>query len=97
MLKDNMIQILDDNRDRIKNFFNIDDNEINNIKEFLNVKRDDFKIVVEDMSKSNLSDRGKMALCCVVGYINGIVNSNLLKTEKYDNKNKEKNKKKTAR
>lgn len=77
MLKDSIIQILNDNRDRIKNSFSIDDNEINNINEFLNKGRDSFKIVIDDISTSNLSDRGKMTLCCLIGYINGIYKTQL--------------------
>lgn len=72
MLKDDIIQILNDKRDGIKNSFGIDDNEINSIKEFLNNGRDSFKIVINDMTTSNLSDRGKMTLCCLIGYMNGI-------------------------
>ncbi len=72
MLQDNIIKILDDNRDGFKNSFSIDDNEINNIKEFLSKKHDSFKIIIDDMSPSNLSDRGKMTLCCLIGYVNGI-------------------------
>lgn len=73
MMKDNIIQILNDNRNGIKNSFGIDDNEINNIKEFLNKEHNSFKIIIDDMSTSNLSDRGKMALCCLIGYVNGII------------------------
>lgn len=71
MLKDNIINILNDYRDGIKNSFNVDDNEINNIEEFLNKEHNSFKIVIDDMSKSNLSDRGKMIICCLIGYVNG--------------------------
>lgn len=85
MLKDNIVQILDDNRDRIKNSFSIDDNEINNIKEFLNKEHDSFKTLIGDMSKSNLSDRGKMTLCCLIGYVNGIIKTKLFENRKHDN------------
>lgn len=82
MLKDNIIQILNDNRDSIKNSFSIDDNEINNIQEFLNKEHNSFKIVVDDMSTSNLSDRGKMTLCCLIGYINGTSKTKLFENRK---------------
>lgn len=71
MMKDNIINILNDYRNGIKNSFNVDDNEINNIEEFLNKEHNSFKIVIDDMSKSNLSDRGKMIICCLIGYVNG--------------------------
>lgn len=77
MLKDNIIQMLNDKGDGIKNSFSIDDNEIKNIKDFLNKEHNSFKIVIDDMSTSNLSDRGKMTLCCLIGYINGISKTKL--------------------
>lgn len=82
MLKDNIIKILNDYRDGIKNSFSIDDNEINNIKEFLNREHNSFKIIIEDMSTSNLGDRGKMTLCCLIGYVNGIYNTKLFENRK---------------
>jgi len=82
MLRDNIIDILEDSRDGIKNSFSIDDNEINNIKEFLNKEHNSFKIVIDDMSKSNLSDRGKMTLCCLIGYINGTSKTKLFENRK---------------
>ncbi len=82
MLKDSISKILNGNRDGIKNSFGIDDNEINNIKEFLNIEHNSFKIVIDDMSKSNLSDRGKMTLCCLIGYINGTSNTKLFENRK---------------
>ena len=82
MLKDSIIKILNDNRDGIKNSFSIDDNEINNIKEFLNKEHNSFKIVIDDMSASNLSDRGKMTICCLIGYINGTSRTQLFENRK---------------
>lgn len=93
MLKDSIIQILNDNRDRIKNSFGIDDNDINNINEFLNIGHDSFKIVIDDISTSNLSDRGKMTLCCIIGYTNGIYKTQLFGKYKNIEKNKEREKK----
>lgn len=82
MMRDNIIQVLNDSRDGIKNSFSIDDDEINNIKEFLNKEHDRFKIVIDDMSTSNLSNRGKMTLCCLIGYINGIYKTKLFENRK---------------
>ncbi len=82
MLKDSIINILNDNRDGIKNSFSIDDNDINNIKEFLNKEHNSFKIVIDDMSSSNLNDRGKMTLCCIIGYVNGVSKTQLFKNKK---------------
>lgn len=97
MLIDNIIQILDDNSDRIKDSFGIDDNEMNNIKEFLNKEHENFKTIIDDMSKSSLGDRGKMTLCCLIGYVNGTTRTKLFESRKYENEDKEKSKKKTAR
>lgn len=82
MLQDSIIKILNDNIDSIKNSFSIDDNEINNIKEFLNKEHNSFKIIVDDMSSSNLSDRGKMTLCCLIGYVNGVLRTRLFEDRK---------------
>lgn len=82
MLKDNIIHMLNDNGDGIKNSFSIDDNDIKNIKDFLNKEHNSFKIVIDDMSTSNLNDRGKMALCCIIGYINGISKVKLFENRK---------------
>ncbi len=82
MLKDNIVKILDNHRDGFKNSFGIDDNEINNIKEFLNKEHNSFKTVINDLSTSNLSDRGKMTLCCLIGYINGTLKTQLFENRK---------------
>ena len=81
-MKDSIIDILNDYRDGIKNSFNVDDNEINNIEEFLNKEHNSFKIIIDDMSKSNLSDRGKMILCCLIGYVNGTLRTQLFEDRK---------------
>lgn len=73
MLKDDIIQILDNNKERIKNSFGIDSEEINKIKEFLNKDHKGFRAIIDDMSTSNLNDRGKMTLCCIIGYVNGTI------------------------
>ena len=73
MLKDNIIHILDNNEERIKNSFKIDDDEINKIREFLNTDHKSFRAVIDNMYTSNLGDRGKMVTCCIIGYVNGTV------------------------
>ena len=82
MLKDNIMHILDNNEERIKISFNIDDDEINKIREFLNTDHKNFRAVIDNMSISNLSDRGKMVACCIIGYINGTVKTQLFKYKK---------------
>ena len=82
MLKDSIIKILNDNRDGFKNSFSIDDDEIKYIKEFLNKEHNSFKIIIDNMSTSNLSDRGKMTLCCLIGYVNGISKAQLFENRK---------------
>lgn len=82
MMKDNIIKILNDNIDGFKNSFGIDDNEINNIEEFLNKEHNSFKIIIDDMLASNLSDRGKMTLCCLIGYVNGEIRGRLFENRK---------------
>jgi len=76
-LKIQIIQLLDNNKEGIKKSFKIDDNEIKNIKEFLNKDHKDFSAVIDDMSASNLSDRGRMVACCLIGYINGTLKAPL--------------------
>ena len=77
MLKDNIIEILDNNEERIKSSFKIDDDEINKIREFLNTDHKNFRAVMDNMSTSNLSDKGKMVACCIIGYVNGTIRSQL--------------------
>lgn len=79
MLKNNIIHILDNNEERIKNSFKIDDGEINKIREFLSIDHKNFRAVIDNMSTSNLSDRGKMVACCIIGYVNGTVKAQLFK------------------
>ena len=79
MLKDDIIHILDNNEERIKISFKINDDEINKIREFLNTDHKNFRAVIDNMSTSNLSDRGKMVACCIIGYVNGTVRTQLFK------------------
>ena len=80
MLKDSIINILDHNEERIKSSFKIDDDdEISKIREFLNTDHKNFRAVIDNMSTSNLNDRGKMVACCIIGYVNGTVRSQLFK------------------
>lgn len=77
MLKNHIIDLLDINKERIKKSFKIDDNEINNIKTFLKENHKDFRAVIDDLSVSNLSDRGKMVTCSLIGYANGTMKTQL--------------------
>ena len=79
MVKENIIQLLDNNKEGIKNSFNIDEEEVKRIREFLNTGHKGFRKVIDDMSASNLNDRGKMALCCLIGYVNGTLKAQLFK------------------
>lgn len=79
MLKNRIIKLLDDNKEDIKNSFKIEEDEIDRIREFLNKEHKSFRAVIDDMSTSNLNDRGKMMLCCLIGYVNGILKTELFK------------------
>ncbi len=70
MLKNDIMQILEKNKEDIKISFCIDDKEIDKIKEFLNQSHKGFRAVIDDLSLSDLTDRGKMVLCCLIGYVN---------------------------
>lgn len=77
MTKNEIMQILDRDKEGIKNSFGIDDEEINKIKEFLNNDHKGFRAVIDDMTVSNLSDRGKMVACSIIGYVNGIMKTKI--------------------
>ncbi len=77
MLKNRIIKLLDDNKEGIKNSFKIKEDEIDRIREFLNKEHKSFRTVIDDMSASNLNDRGKMVLCCLIGYVNGTLKTKL--------------------
>jgi len=72
MTKDSILQILDINKELIKNTFNIDDNGVNKIITFLKEDRKDFKTVIDSIFLSKLSDREKIVLSYLIGYDNGI-------------------------
>ena len=79
MLKNDIIQLLDTNKEGIKNSFNIGEEEVTRIREFLNKGHKSFRTVIDDISVSDLNDRGKMTLCCLIGYINGTLKTKLFK------------------
>lgn len=71
MLKDKILEILDLNREHIKDTFDIDDDEVNSIRELLSKDRGSFKQVVNDISLSDIGNREKMVACFIIGYVNG--------------------------
>jgi len=72
MTKDSILQILDINKETIKNAFSIDDNGVNNIRTFLHDTHKDFQDVVDSIFISDMSNREKMVLYYLIGYDNGI-------------------------
>lgn len=71
MLKDNILQILDINKEIIKDAFSIDENGIDKIKEFLKKDHENFKQIVDDIFLSDMGNREKMVAHYMIGYING--------------------------
>jgi hypothetical protein len=71
MLKDNILQILDINKEIIKNVFSIDDDGINNIRDILKKDHENFKQIVDDIFLSDAGIREKMVMCYMMGYVNG--------------------------
>lgn len=71
MLKDTMLQILDINKELIKDMFSIDENGINRIREILNKDRESFKHIVDDIFLSDIGNREKMVAYYMIGYVNG--------------------------
>jgi hypothetical protein len=71
MLKDNILQILDVNKELIKNVFDIDDNGIENIRELLKEDHENFKQIVDNIFLSDIGIREKMVAYYMIGYVNG--------------------------
>ena len=71
MTKDSMLQILDINKEIIKNTFSIDDSGIDNIVNFLSKERKNFKEVIDDIFLSDMNIREKMFMYYLIGYDNG--------------------------
>ena len=71
MLRDNIFQILNVNKELIKKTFDIDDNGIDNIRNLLNKDHENFKQIVEDIFLSDMESREKMVACYMIGYVNG--------------------------
>lgn len=77
MLKDIILQILDMNKELIKDAFSIDDNGIGRIRELLNKDREGFKQVVNDIFLSDIGNREKMVAYYLIGYVNGTRTRNM--------------------
>ena len=71
MLKNKILEILDLNREHIKNMFDIDDDGVDSIRELLNKDRESFKHVINDISSSNIGNREKIVAYFIIGYANG--------------------------
>lgn len=71
MLRDNILQILDINKEIIKDTFSIDENEIDKIKEFFTKDHENFKQIVDEICLSDMEIREKMVVCYMLGYGNG--------------------------
>lgn len=72
MTKDSILQILDVNKEIIKNTFSVDNSGIDNIRAFLNETHKDFRDVIDSIFLSDMDDREKMVLYYLIGYDNGI-------------------------
>lgn len=71
MLKDNILQILEINKEIIKDAFSIDENGLDNIRLIFNEEYENFKQIVDKVFISDLGTREKMVICYVMGYVNG--------------------------
>lgn len=49
MLKDNILQILESNKELIKDAFGIDEDGVDNIRDILKKNHDNFKQIVDDV------------------------------------------------
>lgn len=71
MLRNNILQTLDINKEIIKDAFSVDENEIDKIKEFFKKDHENFKQIVDDIFSSDMESREKMVICYMLGYANG--------------------------
>jgi hypothetical protein len=71
MIKEKILQILDLNKERIENTFDIDDNGIDDIRKFLDKDYNNFKDIVDSIFLSNMGNREKMVMHYLIGYANG--------------------------
>lgn len=71
MTKESILQILNINKELIKNIFSIDDSGIDKIRTFLEKERKDFKDVVDSIFNSDMNNREKMFIYYLIGYDNG--------------------------
>lgn len=72
MTKDSILQILNINKELIKDTFGIDNNGIDNIRTFLSKEHKDFKDVIDNIFLSDMSVSEKMVMYYLIGYDNGI-------------------------
>jgi hypothetical protein len=70
MLKDDILKILDINKELIKKMFSLDDDGIENIRKLFK-KGENFKQVVDDIFLSDAGNREKMVAYYMIGYVNG--------------------------
>jgi hypothetical protein len=71
MIKEKILQILDLNKERIENTFDIDYNGIDDIRKFLDKDYNNFKDIVDSIFLSNMGNREKMVMHYLIGYANG--------------------------
>lgn len=90
MMKDQILQILNLNKELIKNTFNIDNHGIDDIRKFFNKNYNDFKDIVDNIFISDIGNREKMVLIYMIGYVNG----NRVKMQKNTDYNIHKDRKK---
>lgn len=71
MIKHKILEILELNKELIKNTFGIDEIGIDKLKNFLSKDYDDFKDIVHHLFVSEMGNREKMTLFYLIGYANG--------------------------
>jgi hypothetical protein len=71
MLKDKILQILEINKEIIKDTFGINDGGADKIRDILKKDHENFKQIVDHVSVSDLEIREKMVMCYLLGYVNG--------------------------
>ncbi len=71
MLKDYILQILNINKEIIKDSFNIAENGIDNIRNILKNDHENFKQIMEDIFSSEMGIREKKVISYLIGYVNG--------------------------
>jgi len=72
MLKEKILQILNLNKEQIKDVFSVDDDGIDKIKMFLKKDCSSFKEILDDIFLSDMGNREKMLFSYLIGYANGM-------------------------